>query len=278
MKTFRYFYLLTALMTFSACGDDEETQIQVPETDFTHVKIDAMVGRSSLFTRSNPMGETAKQSEFNKGDKLSVNNGRTHVVYTMGDDGWTATGEGLKWEEFPTTFQAYYPAAEGVSFQSFTLPADQASAEKIALADYMTSTRKIDAMPGEGKLILDMARQTARVIVNVSGVDASLGGSLSSMKIYSQYASIPASGTATTIASYVSGHTYAALVVPGEGSDNQVFLELTTANGTKKTVTGIRATTAGKSYAYNIYVGENSIELSEPIVTDWEEGSTLPGD
>ena len=132
MKTFRYFYLLTALMTFSACGDDEETQIQVPETDFTHVKIDAMVGRSSLFTRSNPMGETAKQSEFNKGDKLSVNNGRTHVVYTMGDDGWTATGEGLKWEEFPTTFQAYYPAAEGVSFQSFTLPADQASAEKIA--------------------------------------------------------------------------------------------------------------------------------------------------
>lgn len=117
MKTFRYFYLLTALMTFSACGDDEETQIQVPETDFTHVKIDAMVGRSSLFTRSNPMGETAKQSEFNKGDKLSVNNGRTHVVYTMGDDGWTATGEGLKWEEFPTTFQAYYPAAEGVSFQ-----------------------------------------------------------------------------------------------------------------------------------------------------------------
>lgn len=66
MKSFRYFYLLAALMAFSACGDDEASQEQDLTTTGGKVLINAVVEPNSLFTRSNPMGEDdAQQGAFN---------------------------------------------------------------------------------------------------------------------------------------------------------------------------------------------------------------------
>ena len=101
MKSFRYFYLLVALMAFSACSDDDEvSQEQDLVTNGGKVLINAVVEPNSLFTRSNPMGEDdAQQGAFNQGDKLAINCGDdVPVIYTMGSDKiWTAGENSLMW-------------------------------------------------------------------------------------------------------------------------------------------------------------------------------------
>ena len=230
MKTFRYFYLLAALTAFSACSnDDDEVQGQGSATNADKVLINAVVDGNSLFTRSNPMGANdASQQTFNQGDKLAVGCGdELPVVYTMGaDKNWATEGEdGLAWaESYPeaVAYHAYYPAVASVSFNTFILPADQSSNENITNADYMTGTTEISERPADGVLKLNMNRRMARVIIKIAGMEEGLG-SVTSLTVNSQYAAISpvnVEGPVKSITPYAMGNdTYAALVIPGEGSN-----------------------------------------------------------
>lgn len=287
MKTFRYFYLLAALTTFSACGnDDDEVQGQSSATNADKVLINAVVDGNSLFTRSNPMGANdASQQTFNQGDKLAVGCGdELPVLYTMGaDKNWATEGEnGLVWaESYPeaVAYHAYYPAVASVSFNTFILPADQSSNEYITNADYMTGTTEISEKPADGVLKLNMNRRMARVIIKIAGVEEGLG-SVTSLTVSSQYAAISpvnVEGPVKSITPYAMGNdTYAALVIPGEGSNTETFVEVGTTTGGTRKITGIKPAEAGKSYTYDLYVGERGATLSDPIVEDWTEG-TLQG-
>lgn len=287
MKTFRYFYLLAALTAFSACSnDDDEVQGQSSATNADKVLINAVVDGNSLFTRSNPMGANdASQQTFNQGDKLAVGCGdELPVVYTMGaDKNWTTEGEdGLAWaESYPeaVAYYAYYPAVASVSFSTFILPADQSSNENITNADYMTGTTEISERPADGVLKLNMNRRMARVIIKIAGVEEGLG-SVTSLIVNSQYAAISpvnVEGPVKSITPYaMDNDTYAALVIPGEGSNTETFVEVGTTTGGTRKITGIKPAEAGKSYTYDLYVGERGATLSDPIVEDWTEG-TLQG-
>lgn len=279
MKSFRYFYLLAALMAFSACGDDGEvSQEQDLVTNGGKVLINAVVEPNSLFTRSNPMGEDdAQQGAFNQGDKLAISCGDdAPVIYTMGSDKiWTAGENSLMWSDSgqeTVLYKAYYPVGADASFDTFVLPADQSTSENIANADYMTTKTVLLEKAADGVLKLNMHRRTARVIINILGVEEKLGD-VKSLNIYSQYSSISstgAEGPVKPINPYKAEDIYTALVLPGEGSDAEgIFVRIETTSGGTQEVKGIKPVIAGKSYTYNVYVGENNTTISGTTVEDW---------
>ena len=153
------------------------------------------------------------------------------------------SGKFLLWKQNEMTFKAYYPATEGTSMTAFTLPADQSSVEKIALADYMTRQRTV-----------------------------------SNVRIKSQYSAIAdgnnGTGDNTEVSPYmqgtgVQGSTYTALVVPGYDDSSADFITLTDALNNTLTVKGIPELEAGYSYTYNLTVGKNTIQVQSITVTDW---------
>lgn len=283
MKSFRYFYLLAALMAFSACGDDDEaSQEQDLTTTGGKVLINVVVEPNSLFTRSNPMGEDdAQQGAFNQGDKLAISCGDdAPVIYTKGSDKiWTAGENSLMWADSgqeTVVYKAYYPVGANASFDTFVLPDDQSTSENIANADYMTTKTVLLEKAADGVLKLNMHRRTARVIINILGVEEKLGA-VKSLNIYSQYSSISSTGTEglpKPIKAYKAEDTYTALVLPGEGGDAEgTFVSIETTGGTKQEVKEIKPVIAGKSYTYNVYVGENSTTISGTTVEDWTTGT-----
>ena len=72
-------------------------------------------------------------------------------------------------------YKAYYPVGADASFNTFVLPADQSTSENIANADYMTTKTVLLEKAADGILKLNMHRRTARVIINILGVEDKLG-------------------------------------------------------------------------------------------------------
>ena len=135
---------------------------------------------------------------FEVGDQVSVStDGQEVVVYqcTNADNQtWDEADESkfLLWTADEMTFKAYYPATEGTSMTAFTLPADQSTEAKIALADYMTRQQTC-ANVSDNNIYLNLERKTARVIVRISGFTDQYDNNektVSNVRIYSQYSTI----------------------------------------------------------------------------------------
>ncbi len=280
MKTYRYLYLLAAVAVLSACDKDNPAGTE-PEPVADKVIIDPVV---NVFTKSNPAND-ALQAVFNEGDMLGVACGEgTPVIYTKGeDDVWTPEeGKDLFWEESydePVTFNAYYPATDGVSFSTFILPADQSSEAKINSADYMTCTAEISEKPEDCILPLDLDRRTARVIINITGVEEKMG-EVTAVDIASRYSAISpvnVEGPAKVVRAYkLAADRYATLVIPGSGVSGEVFVKVTTSKGGTVNISDIKDAVAGKSYTYDVYIGSRDATISDPAVSDWT-GGTLDG-
>lgn len=280
MKTYRYLYLLAAVAVLSACDKDNPAGTE-PEPVADKVIIDPVV---NVFTKSNPAND-ALQAVFNEGDMLGVACGEdTPVIYTKGDDDiWTPEeGKDLFWEESydePVTFNAYYPATDGVSFSTFILPADQSSEAKINSADYMTCTAEVSEKPEDCILPLDLDRRTARVIINITGVEEKMG-EVTAVDITSRYSAISpvnVEGPAKVVRAYkLAADRYAALVIPGAGVSGEVFVKVTTSKGGTVNISDIKDAVAGKSYTYDVYIGSRDATISDPAVSDWT-GGTLDG-
>ena len=280
MKTYRYLYLLAAVAVLSACDKDNPAGTE-PEPVADKVIIDPVV---NVFTKSNPAND-ALQAVFNEGDMLGVACGEgTPVIYTKGeDDIWTPEeGKDLFWEESydePVAFNAYYPATDGVSFSTFILPADQSSEAKVNSADYMTCTAEISEKPEDCILPLDLDRRTARVIINITGIEEKMG-EVTAVDITSRYSAISpvnVEGPAKVVRAYkVAADRYAALVIPGSGVSGEVFVKVATSKGGTVNISDIKDAVAGKSYTYDVYIGSRDATISDPAVSDWT-GGTLDG-
>ena len=105
------------------------------------VKVSVSVG---ALTKTNAIATDDTQRQFNAGDQIAVStNDQEAVLFqctSTEDQTWTEAvpNKFLLWTQPTLTFSAYYPATTGTSMTAFTLPADQSSEAKIALADYMT--------------------------------------------------------------------------------------------------------------------------------------------
>ena len=290
MKITRYMGAFAVIAMLAACSTDDE---QSANTAANEVKIAATVGGNSIFTRSNPLGTKEEQTSFNENDAISVTTEGKTVVYTKNKDGqWANANDYLVWTGNAQTFEACYPGNSTNSISVGYVAADQSTIEKIALSDYMTCRKEIEKkdIPTDRQLTLNLERQTARVIVKVSGFGdefKDLNPTLSAVEVYSKL-KVPAgeSDSYAAIKTYKKDNVFYALVSPGTGNDAEKFLKLTVTynDGDGKPtqtkvldVTGIPALDKAMSYTYDVKIGKDKATIGSVSVTDWEPGDDITG-
>ena len=295
MKITRYMGAFAVIAMLAACSTDDE---QSANTAANEVKIAATVGGNSIFTRSNPLGTKAEQESFNENDAISVTTEGKTVVYTKNKDGqWANANDYLVWTGNAQTFEACYPGNSTNSISEGHIEADQSDITKIAQSDYMTCRKEIEKkdIPTDRQLTLNLERQTARVIVNVSGFGdefKDLNPTLSAVEVYSKL-KVPAGDgdSYAAIKAYQatdeSGkNVFYALVSPGAANSTEKFLKLTVTynDGEGKPtqtkvldVTGIPALEKAKSYTYDVKIGKDKATIGSVSVTDWGTGDDITG-
>ena len=295
MKATKYLSLaVLALMgTLASCQSDDEAAVSFARPD-NAVGINVTVGSLKGTTRSNPAATDPDEARyFNLGDQVCVStDGQDPVLFqcTNADQQTWAeavSGKFLLWTQNEMTFKACYPATTGTSMTAFTLPTDQSSEAKIALADYMTRQQTHDNESGND-ITLNLERKTARVIVRIYSFTDQYDNdekTVSNVRIYSEASGIEydnPTGSSTEIQPYAQGtggqgSTYTALVVPGYDDSGATFITLTDGENNTLEVKGIPELEAGYSYTYNLTVGKNTIQVASVTVQDWTTGETLAG-
>ena len=295
MKITRYMGAFAVIAMLAACSTDDE---QGANTAANEVKIAATVGGNSIFTRSNPVGTKAEQESFNENDAISVTTEGKTVVYTKNKAGqWANANDYLVWTGNAQTFEACYPGNSTNSISEGHIEADQSDITKIAQSDYMTCRKEIEKkdIPTDRQLTLNFERQTARVIVKVSGFGdefKDLNPTLSAVEVYSKL-KVPAGdgdsyAAIKTYKKEESGNNvFYALVSPGDANSTEKFLKLTVTYNdgevvnptqTKELyVTGIPALEKAKSYTYDVKIGKDKATIGSVSVADWGKGDAITG-
>lgn len=300
MKITKYMGAFAVIAMLAACSTDDE---QGTNTAANEVKITANVGGNSIFTRSNPLGtDEEQQSSFNENDAISVTTEGKTVIYKKMGEVWAPANAGdyLVWTGNAQAFEACYPEkADESTTNSFSVgyvSADQSTVDKIEKSDYMISRETIEKayIPSDRQLTLNFERQTARVIVKVSGFGdefKDLNPTLSAVEVYSKL-KVPAgeSDSYAAIKTYKKeesgNNVFYALVSPGDANSTEKFLKLTVTynNGegnptqTKELyVTGIPALSKAMSYTYDVKIGKDKVAIGSVSVTDWSPGDDITG-
>ena len=302
MKITRYMGAFAVIAMLAACSTDDE---QGTNTAANEVKITATVGGNSIFTRSNPLGTPEEQQYgFNENDAISVTTEGKTVIYKKTGEVWTPanSGEFLLWTGNAQTFKACYPEkaddkSTNNSFSAGYVSTDQSTDTKIAQSDYMTCIKNIEKayIPSDRQLELYFERQTARVIVKVSGFGdefKDLNPTLSAVEVYSKL-KVPAGdgdsyAAIKTYKKEESGNNvFYALVSPGDANSTEKFLKLTVTYNdgevvnptqTKELyVTGIPALEKAKSYTYDVKIGKDKATIGSVSVADWGKGDAITG-
>lgn len=300
MKITKYMGAFAVIAMLAACSTDDE---QGTNTAANEVKITANVGGNSIFTRSNPLGTEAEQQSFNENDVISVTTEGKTVIYKKTGEVWAPANAGdyLVWTGNAQAFEACYPEkADESTTNSFSVgyvSADQSTVDKIEKSDYMISREAIEKayIPSDRQLTLNFERQTARVIVKVSGFGdefKDLNPTLSAVEVYSKL-KVPAgeSDSYAAIKAYQatdeSGkNVFYALVSPGAANSTEKFLKLTVTynDGEGKPtqtkvldVTGIPALEKAKSYTYDVRIGKDKATIGSVSVADWGKGDAITG-
>jgi len=282
---------LALMGALASCQSDDDFTVARPDNA---VSVNFSVGSLQGTTRSNAIATDDTQREFNQGDQISVStNDQEAVIFQCQDadmQTWAEAeaGKFLLWTQDMLTFSAYYPVTTGTSMTTFTVPTDQSSVEKIALADYMTRQQNIYRPEGGSDIQMQLERKMARVIVRISGFGSQYDDdekTVSNVSIYSEASGIAdgnGTGSSTEIQPYAQGDggqgsTFTALVVPGSGDSGARFIQLTDGEGSTLLVKGIPEMEAGNSYTFNLVVGKNRIEVASVTVQDWTTGEILAG-
>ena len=300
MKITRYMGAFAVIAMLAACSTDDE---QSANTAANEVKIAATVGGNSIFTRSNPLGTEAEQQSFNENDVISVTTEGKTVIYKKTGEVWAPANAGdyLVWTGNAQAFEACYPEkADESTTNSFSVgyvSADQSTVDKIEKSDYMISRETIEKayIPSDRQLTLNFERQTARVIVKVSGFGdefKDLNPTLSAVEVYSKL-KVPAGDgdSYAAIKAYQatdeSGkNVFYALVSPGAANSTEKFLKLTVTYNDSEgkptqtkvlDVTGIPALEKAKSYTYDVKIGKDKATIGSVSVTDWGPGDDITG-
>lgn len=227
-------------------------------------------------TKTSPIGTEAEQTKFNIGDKIAISDGGAFFTYVLNSDGWAPENPAkfIRWTSASTTFKAYYPVRDGVSFFSASLPADQSTADAIASADWMTATNTLSKPQSGFNVDLQFQRKTARVKVTIDKYLDEFDGKNPTIQ------SLSVCGTNATKVSVNGVISYYALLLPRSADAGSEFLTLTVSftGGSKDLVVrGIPALEEGKTYSYSLTVGKNTVKVANVMVSNWGSGSGLPG-
>ena len=228
-------------------------------------------------TKTSPIGTGAEQTKFNIGDKIAISDGGAFFNYVLGSDGWAPEDPAkfIRWTSASTTFKAYYPVRDGVSFSSASLPADQSTGDAIASADWMTATSTLSKPQSGFNVDLQFQRKTARVKVTIDKFLDEFDGKNPTIESLSVCGT-----TAYTLSDAAGAKSYYALLLPRSADAGSEFLTLTVSftGGSKDLVVrGIPALEEGKTYSYSLTVGKSTVKVANVMVSDWGSGSGLPG-
>ena len=282
---------LALMGALASCQSDDDFTVARPDNA---VSLNFSVGSLQGITRSNAVATDDTQRQFNQGDQIAVStNDQEAVLFqctSTENQTWTeaVAGKFLLWTQPRLTFSAYYPVTTGTSMTAFTVPTDQSSVDKIALADYMTRKQVISRPEGGSDIQMQLERKMARVIIRIQGFGSQYDDdekTVSNVSIYSEASGIAdgnPTGSSTAIQPYAQGNggqgsTYTALVVPGWGDSGARFIRLTDGEYNTLLVKGIPELEAGNSYPFNLVVGKNRIEVASVTVQDWTTGEILAG-
>ena len=293
MKIFKYLGTFAFLAMLAACSTEDE-QVRFAGDD---VKVNATIGGESVFTRSNPIGSTEEQSEFQDFDQIgiSVNGGAAHK-YEMKNGVWgVAESEvPIKWESEATEFKAFYPySCNNVSnsFDNGQICTEQNTKEGLALSDYMIANNTYSNIPEDRQLDLTFKRQTARVVIDIENstfMNEFTNPVVAGINIYSQL-ELPATQGAdvSAIKAYKVDDanpksSWVALVAPNAEDANKDFICISVqenGTGTPKaySIKGIPNLESGMSYTYKLKIGKDKAIIDNVTVTDWKEGTAIPG-
>ena len=299
MKITKYMGAFAVIAMLAACSTDDELGANSAANE---VKITATVGGNSIFTRSNPMGSATEQENFNENDAISVTTEGKTVIYKKTGEVWAPANAGdyLVWTGNAQAFEACYPEkADESTTNSFSVgyvSADQSTVDKIEKSDYMISREAIEKayIPSDRQLTLNFERQTARVIVKVSGFGdefKDLNPTLSAVEVYSKL-KVPAgeSDSYAAIKTYKKeesgSNVFYALVSLGAANSTEKFLKLTVTYNDSEgkptqtkvlDVTGIPALEKAMSYTYDVKIGKDKATIGSVSVTDWGPGDAITG-
>ena len=293
MKISKYLGTFALLAMFAACSTEDE-QVRFAGDE---VKVNATIGGESVFTRSNPIGSTEEQSVFQDFDQIgiSVNGGATHK-YEMKNGVWgVAESEvPIKWESEATDFKAFYPYSYNNinnSFDNGQICTEQNTKEGLALSDYMIANNTYSNIPEDRQLDLTFKRQTARVVIDIENstfMNEFDQPYVAEINIYSQL-QLPATQGAdvSAIKAYKVDDanpksSWVALVAPNAEDANKDFICISVQEngpGTPKaySIKGIPNLENGKSYTYKLKIGKDKAIIDNVTVTDWKEGTAIPG-
>ena len=293
MKISKYLGTFALLAMLAACSTEDE-QVRFAGDE---VKVNATIGGESVFTRSNPIGSTEEQSEFQDFDQIgiSVNGGAAHK-YEMKNGVWgVAESEvPIKWESEATDFKAFYPYSYNNvnnSFDNGQICTEQNIKEGLALSDYMTAKKTYPNIPENRQLDLTFKRQTARVVIDIENstfMNEFDQPYVAEINIYSQL-QLPATQGAdvSAIKAYKVDDanpksSWVALVAPNAEDANKDFICISVqenGTGTPKaySIKGIPNLESGKSYTYQLKIGKDKAIIDNVTVTDWKEGTAIPG-
>ena len=293
MKISKYLGTFALLAMLAACSTEDE-QVRFAGDE---VKVNATIGGESVFTRSNPIGSTEEQSEFQDFDQIgiSVNGGAAHK-YEMKNGVWgVAESEvPIKWESEATDFKAFYPYSYNNvnnSFDNGQICTEQNIKEGLALSDYMTAKKTYPNIPENRQLDLTFKRQTARVVIDIENstfMNEFDQPYVAGINIYSQL-QLPATQGAdvSAIKAYKVDDanpksSWVALVAPNAEDANKDFICISVqenGTGTPKaySIKGIPNLESGKSYTYKLKIGKDKAIIDNVTVADWKEGTAIPG-
>lgn len=285
MKTFRYIALAALTITFAACSQDEDFNSQ---NNPNAVRINATIGKLQTRVSYEATGNT----KFIQGDQIRVENTKQTTkniaTYTYDDDSWSTT-ESLVWSSTSTNqFEAWYPATDNTSFDSFTLPTDQSTDAKLAAADWMTASTAEMEKPSNKTVDLSFQHLLTKVTIKVSSWGSEYEGTeaITNAKIYTLATAIAkndagvaeSSSTAlTAIAPLEADKTYTAIVCPGTYTSTQEIITFTVKGTDNLTVRAGSNTTlaggleAGKHYTFTLTVGKDKVDITGISVTPWEQ-------
>lgn len=294
MKISKYLGTFAFLAMLAACSTEDE-QVRFAGDE---VKVNATIGGESVFTRSNPIGSTEEQSEFQDFDQIgiSLNGGAAHK-YEMKNGVWgVAESEvPIKWESEATDFKAFYPYSYNNVSNSFDkgyIAQDQNIKEGLALSDYMKARTTYENIPENRQLDLTFERQTARVIVDIenSTFTNEFDSPLVSGVTISSQLEIPATQGAdvTEIKPYKMDDSnpkssWMALVAPNAEDASKNFIcikvqETNTADDPKPYyVKGIPNLEEGNSYTYKLKIGKDRVTIENVTVAEWTDGTAISG-
>lgn len=277
----------TAALFLTGCTTDTASNGRWMD-DSNAVRIQASAGNT--LTRSNPIATDEKQTDFNQGDMISVRNRNITVNYTLNGEIWQPVDNDkyLVWDKNDLKFEAFYPCDGKNDFSVGYIKKDQSTPEDLAQSDYMNITSKLQSIPSDKRLPLELKRQTARLIFKIDKFNDEFSKEVkvTELKIYCPENT---NGEATDdwgpITPYQIGDggvgtTYTALVIPGvinaklNTSETHSYLPDEEPEALELETEELKA---GYSYTYNLIVGKNKVTVGGVTVAPWNTENTLQG-